>query len=85
MASKTQAKISLEQATGIKNIFANDWRKEFFRDDKKKVASIPFLRNLIEFTIGEADPDFLTLTSMIHWKEDTARLTRLIPLTQGDL
>jgi hypothetical protein len=75
MASKTQAKISFEQATGIKNIFANDWRKEFFRDDKKKVASIPFLRNPIEFTIGEADPDFLTLTSMIHWKEDTARLT----------
>src|SRR5665213_2975971 len=75
MASKMSAGLILEPAEGIRNIFANDWKPNFFKDDKKKVASIPFLRNLIEFTTGEGDQDFLKLTSMLHWKADSAALT----------
>ena len=75
MAAKTASGITLQQATGIKNVFANDWKVHFFTDDKKKIASIPFLRNLVEYSRGDTDPDYLKLTSMLHWKADSAGLT----------
>jgi hypothetical protein len=75
MVSKTATGLTLEPAAGIRNIFANDWKPNFFTDNKKKVASIPFLRNLIEFTTGDGDPNFLKLTSMLHWKADSPNLT----------
>lgn len=75
MASKNATGISLVQAVGIRNVFANDWKKHFFDDSKKKIASIPFLRNLVEMTTGETDPNYQLLTSMLHWKADTGKLT----------
>jgi hypothetical protein len=75
MASKNDNGISLAQATGIRNVFANDWKGKFFTDSKKKIASICFLRNLIEMTTGEADSNYLLLTSMLHWKADTSKIT----------
>ena len=75
MASKSEAGIVLEQASGIKNVFVNDWKPNFFTDPKKKIASIPFLRNLVEYTKGEADPKFTKLTSLLHWKADSATIT----------
>lgn len=36
---------------------------------------MPFTRNLIEYIKGEADPDYLKLTSLLHWKEDTVGIT----------
>jgi len=75
MASKNDKGITLIQATGIRNVFANDWKGAFFTDSKKKIASIPFLRNLVEMTTGDADPNFLQLTSMLHWKADSAKIT----------
>ena len=74
MASKNEKDITLAQASGINNIFANVWKKAFFSDARKKIASICFLRNLVENTVGSADPDFIKLTSMLHWKDDTAEL-----------
>lgn len=71
MASKNPNGVSLAKAVGIRNIFVNDWKGHFFDDTKKKVASIPFLRNLIEMTTGENDPHYAQLTSMLHWKSDT--------------
>jgi energy-coupling factor transporter ATP-binding protein EcfA2 len=76
MALKSSNGISLEQATGIKNVFANDWRPNFFTNSKKKIASIPFIRNLIEFTKSDKDPDFVKLTSLLHWKSDSAGITQ---------
>lgn len=76
MALRSSGGISLEKATGIKNVFANDWKPNFFTDPKKKIASIPFIRNLIEFTKGDSDPDFLKLTSLLHWKNDSAGITQ---------
>ena len=75
MALKSGTGITLEKATGIKNVFANDWKSHFFDDPKKKIASIPFIRNLIEFTKGEDDPDYTKLTSLLHWKSDSATIT----------
>jgi hypothetical protein len=67
--------IFLEKATGIRNAFLNDLKLGFFADTKKKIASIPFIRNLVEFTKGEADPQFAKLTSLLHWKTDSPTIT----------
>ncbi len=79
IAHKDNNGIALKQARGIKNIFINDWKKNFFTDQKKKIASIPFLRNLIEYLKEDQDTDFITLTSLLHWKNDS------ISITQGNL
>jgi ABC-type cobalamin/Fe3+-siderophores transport system ATPase subunit len=75
MASKNSSGLTLSKAAGIKNIFVNDWKKEFFLDPKKRIASIPFIRNLIEFTRGDQDADFVKLTSLLHWKNDSVTIT----------
>ncbi|MEC4681081.1 MAG: phage infection protein [Nitrospirota bacterium] len=75
MALKSSNGISLVQATGIRNVFVNDWKLNFFTDPKKKIASIPFIRNLIEFTKGDKDANFIKLTSLLHWKSDSSNIT----------
>jgi hypothetical protein len=74
MASKTGTGVALEKAAGIKNVFINDWKGAFYSDPKKKIASISFIRNLIEYTRGDADPDFVKLTSLLHWKVDSQQI-----------
>lgn len=68
---KTENEVKLEKASGIKNPFINDW-KQNLSDLKKLVASIPFVRNIIEYTKGEDDADYKKLTSLLHWKDDNA-------------
>jgi hypothetical protein len=75
MASKDVSGITLEKASGIRNIFVNDLKKKFFTNSKKKIAAIPFLRNLIEYTKGEGDPGYVKLTSLVHWRADSATIT----------
>jgi hypothetical protein len=76
MASKSSAGITLNQAAGIQNVFVNDWKLHFFDTPMKRIASIPFLRNLIEFTRGPLDTNFIKLTSLLHWKADSAQITQ---------
>ncbi len=76
MTFKSSTGLSLKQAAGIQNIFVNDWKPNFFKDPKKKIASIPFIRNIIEYTRGDKDPDFIKLTSLLHWKSDSAGITQ---------
>lgn len=75
MASKTGTGVSLEKATGIQNVFVRDWKPNFFADSKKKIASIPFMRNLIEYTKSDNDVDYGKLTSLLHWKSDSDQIT----------
>lgn len=70
---------TLTPATGFRNVFINDWKKEFFTDSKKRIASIPFLRNMLEYTKGTDNSEYKTLTSLLHLKADSAAIT------QGDL
>ncbi len=67
--------VVLEQAAGIQNVFVKDWKPNFAAEPKKKIACIPFMRNLIEYTKDVADPDFLKLTSLLHWKGDSGQIT----------
>jgi hypothetical protein len=74
MARKTDAGVVLERASGIQNPFVKDWKKNKFSDSKKKIASIAFFRNLIEYFKGEEDTEYLKLTSLLHWKSDTPNI-----------
>jgi hypothetical protein len=75
MATKHKTGISLSIAMAIKNVFVQDWKAHFVDDNKKKIASIPFMRNLIEFTHGTGHPDYVKLTSLLHWKPTSSSIT----------
>lgn len=75
MVSKTPTGVTLEAAQGVRNVFTKVWKPAFFTEDRKKICCIPFMRNLIEYTKGESDADYLRLTSLLHWKSDTAQIT----------
>lgn len=76
MAFRGEDGLLLKQAEGIQNIFVKDWKRNFFTDAKKRLASIPFIRNIIEYTKGDQDPDYLKLTSLLHWKDDSRSTTQ---------
>lgn len=76
MAQKTSDGVELIRAAGIKNPFIRDFKPNFFSDATKRVAAIPFVRNLLEYTRGEDDPGYIKLTSLLHWKPDTASITQ---------
>lgn len=71
MASKTRDHVKLVPASGIKNVFVRDWKPNFFADERKRIACIPFMRNIVEYTSGESDPRYLKLTSLLHWRPDS--------------
>lgn len=54
-------------------------------DDKIFITMIPFVRNLIEYTKGNRDTDYITLTECLHRKVNTQNITieRLINIMIG--
>ena len=75
MTNRSGVAISLIKAEGVKNYFIGKWKDNVTTSDNILCATIPFARNLIEYTKGEADPDYLKLTSLLHWKSDTNSIT----------
>lgn len=75
MANRTENGIKLSKAEGIKNYFIGKWKKNITNSEFILCATVPFTRNLIEYIKGENDPDYLKLTSLLHWKEDTSQIT----------
>lgn len=69
MVEKTADEIKIEKAEYIKNPFIY-WMGHL-SDDKKLIASIPFVRNIIEYTKGDSDADFIKLTSLLHIKSNS--------------
>lgn len=76
MASRSTEGIALKKASGIQNVFVRDWKLNFFTNPRKNIASIPFIRNIIEYTKGNADAGFVKLTSLLHWKNDSVDITQ---------
>jgi len=74
-AYKSGDEIRLDKALGIRNIFVRDWKLNFFKDSKKRIASIPFIRNIVEYTTNEKNPIYLKLTSLLHYKKETESIT----------
>ncbi len=75
MVARKEGGIEINKAVGIKNIFVNDWKVHFGSEPRKRIASIPFMRNLVEFTKGADDPDYAKLTSLLHVKDGTAAIS----------
>ncbi|KUO52322.1 MAG: hypothetical protein APF76_04620 [Desulfitibacter sp. BRH_c19] len=75
MTIKNNTSICLAKAEGVKNYFIGKWKNNINRCDIILCATIPFSRNLIEYTKGESDPDYIKLTSLLHWKKDTDEIT----------
>lgn len=61
---------SAKEAKSLNNPFINDW-KDNLSDTKKLIACIPFVRNIIEYTRGNKDDDYKTLTKVLHIKSDS--------------
>ncbi|MGP5316447.1 hypothetical protein ACTXMB_00550 [Arthrobacter rhombi] len=75
MAQKGTPGIVLNQAEHVNNPFIRGFKKNFFTDGMQRVASIPFVRNILEYTKGSDDEDYIKLTSLLHWKGDSAAIT----------
>lgn len=81
MATKTQGAVTLTQfkRSDIRNPFEK-WKGRL-AEGVILVAFIPFLRNVIEYSqglktaAGDDNPDYLTLTRMVHFKDETSSLT----------
>lgn len=74
MAQKGESNVVLSRASHVKNPFINGFKQKFFEDGMQRMASIPFVRNILEYTKGEEDPDYLTLTSLLHWKPGSSAI-----------
>lgn len=81
LAYKSDDSVKLEafKQSDILSPFEN-WRSKL-DDPIVRVAFIPFLRNVIEYTQGRKNPDktantdYMTLTRMVHYKDETENLT----------
>jgi len=73
-ANKKETGIDLVRVDVIKNPFINNWKSNL-GNPKKLIASIPFTRNIIEYTKSDQDDDYLKLTSLLHWKNNTESIT----------
>jgi len=51
--------------------FIEIWKSKYHEDPKIFVSLIPFVRNLIEYTKGSDDLDYIKLTSLLHYKAGT--------------
>lgn len=74
-AQKTSSDIILTRASGIRNPFVNDFKPHFFDNAMKRAASIPFMRNILEYTTGDSSLAYARLTSLLHWRADSMDVT----------
>lgn len=76
IAFSDEGEIKFEKGQYTRNIFSNYKKKiEEGGNDNIVVASIPFVRNLIEYTEDDTNLDYLLLTSVLHYKTDTQAIT----------
>ncbi|MEQ3551755.1 AAA family ATPase [Pseudonocardia nematodicida] len=76
-AQRNSDGVTVAPASGIKNPFIKDFKGEFYDHPMKRIACIPFIRNILEYTKGETDADYLRLTSLLHWKSDTGSIKQM--------
>ena len=73
MSIKTDNEVKLVQAEYLHPF--ETWKSKLKSDKKMLLASIPMVRNLIEYTEGQDTNDYKKLTSLLHQKADTNSIT----------
>lgn len=75
IAEKSSEEIILNEANYIKNAFMA-WKSDLNGNYRNSefIAMIPFVRNIIEYTKSDSNEDYITLTSVLHLKDDTMDL-----------
>lgn len=77
MTSKGSNGISLSVAEGVSNYFVKVWKPKIANCNRVLYSTIPFTRNLIEYTTPSysKDQSYRSLTSLLHWRQDTDQIT----------
>lgn len=73
---KTSSEITLVHGQYFENVF-DSWRSQVYNNNPVFISSIAFVRNIIEYTYGRKDTDYLNLTSLLHYKNVAA--TGILP------
>lgn len=68
--------IRLRETDGLNNLFLYVLKPHLFDSAVHRLAAIPFVRNLVEYTRGEEHPEYQTLTALLHLKPNTASITQ---------
>lgn len=77
MAIKDDEKIELRKGQYFKNIFLY-WKDKVWKSNKITLATIPFVRNLIEYSYGTEEESYNKLTNLLHYKlNETENMTIL--------
>lgn len=74
MAVRQDAGIALLDAQYIRDPL-DHWRKNMHTDHRFLIATIPMVRNLIEYSEGQNAADYLRLTAVLHDKPESADMT----------
>lgn len=75
IAIKNDDEIKLENISYLKNPFNECWRKNLHENKRFLIASIPFVRNIIEYTQSSKNKDYLLLCAVLHYKNNTPEIT----------
>ena len=65
MAIKKEEEIILKDGQYLKNVFTS-WKDRFEKNDIILIASIPFIRNIVEYIDSEGASDYILLTKLLH-------------------
>ncbi|KTD83577.1 ABC transporter ATP-binding protein [Paenibacillus etheri] len=68
MVMKKTDGIELIKGKYLKNIF-NTWKDQLHKNDTILIASIPFIRNIVEYVDSEESDNYLFLTKLLHLVE----------------
>ncbi|WP_428025158.1 hypothetical protein [Arcobacter sp.] len=74
MTLKNDSEIKLIPAGYLENVF-NYWKNHINTNQTILIASIPFVRNLVEYIQGKSSTNYSTLTSLLHIKSNTNSIT----------
>lgn len=74
LAYRDGKKTILQQMEDFRNPF-KFWKDELNVDCGKLIASIPFTRNIVEYTRGVSDSDYIKLSAMLHVKAQSGDMT----------
>ena len=86
IAQKSIDKIELSNG-GNKDITDpfNDWRQNVNGNNTILIAMIPFVRNLVEYSVGKKDDSYSLLTNLLHMKDAKDSIPRTGDICVSDI